>query len=56
MDTYTTCNLTNSHLSERTWFCSLCDKNMNGNSKLDISVLIITSEENDLFSFLKKEI
>ena len=29
METYTTCNLINNPLSERTWYCSLCDENMN---------------------------
>ena len=32
METYTTCNSTNNHLSKRTGFYSLCDKNMNVNS------------------------
>ena len=33
MNTYATCNLKNTHLSKRTWYCILCDKNRIVNSK-----------------------
>ena len=33
METYLTCNSTNNHLGKWTWYCNLCHKNMNVNSK-----------------------
>ena len=33
MEVYTTCNSTNTHLSNRSWYCSSCDKNLNLKSK-----------------------
>ena len=33
METYTTCNSTNTHFSKRIWYCSFCKENMNVTSK-----------------------
>ena len=33
MDIYTTFNSTDNHLSEKTWHCSLCDRNMDVNRR-----------------------
>ena len=36
METHSTCASTNTRLSKRTWFCSLCDENMNVNGKVGL--------------------
>ena len=33
IETNTTCNSITTHFSNRSWYCSLCDKNMNVKSK-----------------------
>ena len=53
METYTTCNSTNTHLSKRTWFFSLCDKKMNVKSKSGPKISIFR-QRRERFVFILK--
>ena len=53
METYTNCTSTDTHLSERTWYCSLGDKYMNVYGKTGHIRPTFTSAEIHLLSQLK---
>ena len=54
MKTYKICLPTKDHLSKRTWYCSLCDKNMNVNRETG-HINSIFHKRRERFAFTAKQ-